>query len=58
MNADLPSEVLHIATQLRAAFGPGVSLKFAVDHATGECWGRPIWDDPQAEWDARRRSDS
>jgi hypothetical protein len=50
----VPPEILDIARQLRTAFGPGVKLLRAVDETTGAEHGRPIWDDPQAEWDQRR----
>lgn len=54
MEQQPPADVLEIARQLRATFGPGVRLLRWVDERTGQQQGRPAWDDPQAEWDERR----
>lgn len=51
----LPDSVRAFAESMRQIFGPGVRLLQSVDHVTGECVGRAIWDDAQAEWDARRK---
>lgn len=47
-----PEDVLSLARSLRLTFGPGVKLLRVV--GDGVELGRPIWDDPQAEWDSQR----
>lgn len=49
----LPPSVVEHAALARTKF-PNVRILRAVDERTGATWGRPIWDDVQAEMDSRR----